>query len=40
MMGSSVDRKWGVGWVNLANQMDYSEIDETGKDFPWNYSIF
>ena len=34
MMGSSVDRKRGVEWVNFANQMDYSEIDETGRDFP------
>ena len=34
MMGSPVDRKRGVGWVNFANQMDYSEIDETGRDFP------
>ena len=34
MMGSSVDRMRGVEWVNFANQMDYSEIDETGRDFP------
>ena len=34
MMGSPVDQKRGVGWVNFANQMDYSEIDETGRDFP------
>ena len=27
-------RKRGVEWVNFANQMDYSEIDETGRDFP------